>query len=950
MDDRYMEKQLKIFILNYLVLLLVLTPSATFATNNFVAWDKKGDQWLKQSSPHFSVNYLKQHQEIAERVLKTAEKVHNELHPFFNVSPSKPTQIILLDDIDYLRLHESTLEYGEIRLVMSPPTNNKVIELEDDWIHFFLAHEYSYILQMQLSQGTWRGLFISAEFTPAILLEGVAIYLEKINQQTTDSLSSSNFQMQMRMQVLDDNLKDLQKVIIRNREWPLTSTYIYGAYFIDYLVQTYGEDNLLRFLENYSQHLLSYPFLNRETNKVYDKNFLTLWQEFKLYLEEVFSEQIAALKQQEINGELLFDSPFIQLITNGKEGLLVNKISGEGRHKIQQYQGEHNRPKKWQTITPTNQLRALDSHPKAGLIMTRNLNYVDGHQYNDIFLYKEEKWERLTKQARFKDVRFMPDGNSLLATRIVKGLSELWAIKIDQPNKRVKLWQGKENIILGEFDIAPDAKYLIASIKAPLTQWKLAKFDLSSHKWHYLTQRNGHENSPQFLPDGTLVYSATYSGVSNIYQIDIGNLDNQTSPIKQLTNVIGGAFQPLWQPELGLVFQSYGKKSYMVRYIEHPKIINSLRLVEEIETVKPAPIVVQEIKLSEPVAYSTWDTVQPHSWLPILYVDEIRSLIGLNTYGGDALGRHNYELYALWDAQNQLASYSFEYRYDNRWSLGYLRDYKFKNVSLAVSAPNYEISTTQAYILERNHIFSAWEDKLSLHAGASMRFDNLFYQPTIVQTADLLEDNAKEITLGLALTFDNQEYYLNVPSVGWGHYYDFTFEENILDSDFSGQKYQTQWRSTWDLMGRTTISTRIAAGYSSNNAKKYALGGNDLKNEMNLFDRNSQAIRGYDDITLQGHRYFTQRVELNSWLGRFERNWGVFPLGMGDITGTLFLDSGAAWDKGESYEPITGVGAQIQLEFKLGYNYSLPINFGYAYGTDKNLGKDYLYLNFGSSY
>lgn len=936
-----MPVKIKYFtLLCFFLLPLLLVSPPLLANNNFVAWDKKGEKWLKQTSPHFSINYLENQQKNASKVLRIAEQVHQQLHPFFNVSPPERTEIVLLDDIDNLQLHDSTLEYGEIRLIMSPPTNNNIIEIEDDWLRIFLAHEYSYILQMQLAQGTWRGFFISAEFTPAMLLEGVAIYLEKHNQLSTERLSSSNFGMQMRMQVMSDQLLDLQKVIIRNREWPLTSTYIYGAYFIDYLAKTYGEKKLLMFLENYSQSLFSYILLNKETTKVYGKDFFTLWQAFKEHLKVEFSEQITTLQKNNVDGTLLSTSPFIQITTSDNAGLLVNKVSGEDRHVIQQYQQG-----KWQKFTPTNQLQSMDSHPEAGLITSRAIQYVDGHRFNDIFLYKNGDWTRLSERARFKHVRFMPNGKQVLATRIVAGLSELWQINLNDHKNAVKLWQGTENIVLGEFDIAPSGDYLVASVKYPLNEWKLVKFDLSSKQWENITHKKGHENSPEFLQDGSLIYSATYTGISNIY-----HLDHTLTTITQWTNVIGGAFQPIWQQDLGLVFQSYGEKNYMTRHIKDPKVIATLSLSDLQIEEKNVITVDDNIPLSEPSPYSTWATLQPHSWLPVLYVDEIRSLIGLNTYGGDALGRHNYEIYALWDAQNKLASYLFEYRYDNRWSLAYIRDYKFKNISLDQSNPHYQISTNQTYVFQRSHLASAWEDKLSVHAGVSMSFNDLLYQPDIIQNLQTIEADSREVTAGLALTFDNREYYLNVPAVGWGHYTDLTYEENIFDSDFNGQKYQTQWRATWDLPGRITLLTRLAAGYSNDQAKKYTLGGNNLQNEMSLFDRNSQAIRGYDDVALLGHIYATQRVELNAWLGRFERNWGLFPLGMGDIAGTLFIDSGSAWDRGNDYDPITGIGAQLQVEFKLGYNYSLPISLGYAYGTDDVLGKDYLYLNFGSNY
>jgi hypothetical protein len=52
--------------------------------------------------------------------------------------------------------------------------------------------------------------------------------------------------------------------------------------------------------------------------------------------------------------------------------------------------------------------------------------------------------------------------------------------------------------------------------------------------------------------------------------------------------------------------------------------------------------------------------------------------------------------------------------------------------------------------------------------------------------------------------------------------------------------------------------------------QKYTLGGNNLKNEISLFNRNSQAIRDYYDIAQLGQRYMTQRLEVNAWLGRFE--------------------------------------------------------------------------------
>jgi len=205
---------------------------------------------------------------------------------------------------------------------------------------------------------------------------------------------------------------------------------------------------------------------------------------------------------------------------------------------------------------------------------------------------------------------------------------------------------------------------------------------------------------------------------------------------------------------------------------------------------------------------------------------------------------------------------------------------------------------------------------------------------------------SNETLAGLALTYDNRETYLNVPGIGWGHYFDVVAETNeLFNSDFEGQKYQAQWQGTWDLPGRTTLSARLGAGYADDEAKSFRLGGSDLFEESRLFGRDTQALRGYDESVQRGHRYATQRLELKTWLTRFERNWSLYPVGLGDLSGSVFVDSGASWDSGDDIKQLTGVGVQMTLEAKLGYNLTLPITLGYAYGLDNEEGKDQVYLS-----
>jgi outer membrane translocation and assembly module TamA len=59
----------------------------------------------------------------------------------------------------------------------------------------------------------------------------------------------------------------------------------------------------------------------------------------------------------------------------------------------------------------------------------------------------------------------------------------------------------------------------------------------------------------------------------------------------------------------------------------------------------------------------------------------------------------------------------------------------------------------------------------------------------------------------------------------------------------------------------------------------------------------------------------------------------------------VFIDSGAAWNKSNDIQQLTGTGVQITIETKLGYGLTLPVTLGYAHGFDEDLGKEQFYLN-----
>lgn len=911
-----------------------------------VGWDEEGKDWLSQQSEHFSVHFVDGHQQSAAKVLDIAERVRQEQLPYFQSAPVERTEIVLVDDFDFSNGWATPLPFAQIRLFMSPPEDRGDLATSDDWLHLLIRHEYAHIMHMELATGVPKVLqkifgrqpfFFPHALTPSLLLEGLAVYLETNEELGYGRLQSSQYAMKMRMEVASGELKDLDQVAVADREWPLGYQYLYGAYFIQYLSQTYGEEKVQRFLQGYSRRIIPYFLINRTARQSFGKDFNALWLDFQAYLESEFAPQLTQLQQQSVAGKDLQLTPFLQVVTSSNHGLLVNRNNGEDRPEISSLNPQRG---EWIPLTASKDISDMSSHPQSGLAASRLIHYADGRSYNDLFIFHGGQWQQLTERQRFRKVRWMPGGRQLVASRKVAGISELWLLDTQQQPVQdpVRIWRGDSDTVLGAFDISPTGKELVAAVKRPEQGWNLEILNLETKAWRALTDTKAAESSPSYLPDGRIVFSADYDGVFDIYTLDENN-----GQLEQWTRELGGALQPVWQPGFGLVYQAYDSQGYQLRYLPEPLALSTQNVESLQGRYDYPPVIEQVVEKSKPESYSPWSTLRPRNWLPVVYIDDARTQLGALTYGSDALGRHSYQLTATWDVDNELADVNLSYLYDNRWMAAISSSHSYDKLTIDNSS-GYRITRDDDFLLQRNHIVTAFEDQLSLHAGGVLDKESLVSQPDFASMIAYRESN--ETLTGLALTFDNREGYLNVPGIGWGHYLDVVAETNALfDSDYEGQKYQAQWKGTWDLPGRTTLTARLAGGYADDEAKSFRLGGNDLFEEVRLFGRDTQALRGYDESVQRGHRYATQRLELETWLGRVERNWSLYPVGLGDLSGSLFVDSGAAWDSGKDRKQLTGIGAQITVEAKLGYNLTLPITLGYAYGLDNEQGKDEVYLS-----
>ena len=979
-----------------ILVMMIASVWITQATANFAAWDREEEgPWLTQESEHFVITYPANNAVLADKSLNIAERVHKELLPYFGSSPEEKTQMVLVDDFDVSNGWATFFPFAQIRLYTSPPDSIDGLEESDDWLHTLIRHEYVHVLHMEMASASpefLRNVFgrlvvlFPHSMTPSFMLEGLATYLETNEELEYGRLQSSYYAMQMRMEVASGDVKGLDDVSAPLREWPLGLQYLYGSYFYQFLADTYSDQKIKEYLQSYSRQIIPAILQNSIAEDTFGKGFPELWVEYQQWLENKFGPQIARLSaadnisiiegvsqnisqgtvtDYQANAEALFQD------VSSSQGNSFYFIANSGEDTPQLVRStKSDSVDALAEIERTRNVIAVDVNAQEEVVASRLIYWADGRGWADVFILNNGNWQALTQKQRLRNVRWI-NNDWMIASRKQFGISEL--VLLNKEGEQKSLWKADdEKSVIGDYDIADDGTYLIASIKRANQGWNIERLNLSGQEadivaelpWKAVTETKSVESSPQILPDGRILYSADYNDVYNVYVID-----PITKKLQQLTHMLGGAFAPKFvlssekNESDYIVFQAYTDEGFEFREIDfesnttRPSNVKETRVKptksekEELQydTLKgqlnyPNPYAIN-VEKGEVQDYQPWSTLAPTWWLPYYQATPEYTQIGLMTGGADALTRHVYAAQIGIDGQNKLANMNFTYTYDNRYLVAFDRSHDYVNVEGFNEEIDYIVEQDQ-WIFSRLNIVNAIEDQLSLNAAIVVQQEgslerNDLFSPQCLDGNFRLHDRCEKSLVGLGLRFDNRENYLNSPGYSHGRYLDLVIETNeLLTSDYEGQVIQAQWLELFDLPGRRSLSLQTLWGMTDNRGEQFTLGGENRSGEAVLFGRDELALRGYAPSTIGGQYYNINRISFTQWLARVEKGWKNYPIGLGDISSKLFIDYGSAWQDSSEAEYLTGAGVEVNVEVFTFYNLLLPISFTYAHGFDNKVGQD----------
>ena len=911
-------------------------------------------------TPHFSISFHQGEEESAKSLAPFAEKVYETLTAVIRHKPDLKTNVVLLDSVDYGNGFTTVVPDPRVTLYLTDWSTNLNPSKYDLWLKFVFLHEYVHVLHLDIVEGgmtLFRMIFGRVIFPngiePMFMTEGMAVYFETKYSEGGRG-KDPRWQMMMRMDVLEDNIKSIDQASVDTVLWPMGHlSYLYGVEFFEYLSQTYGEDKLITLAHVYGDFLFSMG-VDGAFLFTYRKHLSTLWEEWLDHLNSKFKMQKAKLGKL-TEPKLLTRSGYYNLKpkwSKGSDRVFYQQNNADNYPNIRAVDLKSGQDHKiFEGQVSANNL-SLDPAGKKLLFSKLDI-YRNYYTYRDLYSLDlaTGRLKRLTEGMRVSDADLSPDGAWLVLVENKLGTNTLMMMTIDGEDK-FEVCSPEANAQYFSPRWSPDGKRFVVAKWSPGGEQKLYLVEPQSGIQRRVTKGESltSEANPVFSPAGDYIFfDSDRTGIVNLYAYHLG-----TKRLFQVTNVIGGAMMPDVSPDgKKLAYVSYSSKGYDIAVMDiDPKEWMEIRpSVSALVTSRPSvssigmgtnsgtseqnrDVADTEKRDYETHDYNPWPTFMPKFWLPYEYFNENGSQMYVYTLGSDILDFHDLTLGLGYDFDARRLQYLL--RYINNQ---FLPQIAFMFTDTAVSY-GWEGSTLWmregtglvSLSLYDNRVFHEW-DRQAVAIG---------YEQTNITNISSLDAVSARPSLGnvngvfLAWRYLNARQYAKSisPEDGMDLALRLTLNSSALGSGYT----------------YTTYSGNLAAYFSSpleHHVLVPTLYGFYSKGDQlaqSNFSWRYLPIRGYPSTNLMGNKGALLSTEYCFPIAYLEKGLMYGYNYFDRIWGDLFYDiGGATSDPVSSLKLKRSYGAELNVDCLLFWYAGLDLGLGYVKGMDED-GEEKFYI------
>lgn len=944
--------------------------------------------WYTVKSPHFRVHYAAGLEDIAQRTTSSAEAVYRRLVPQLGWAPKQVTEIVVTDDTDAANGSANTIPYNTVRLFATAPDDMSPLGDYDNWINELVTHEYTHILQIDNTSGlpalgnaVLGKTYAPNQSQPRWILEGLAVVMES-EHTSGGRLRSSQFDMYLRADVLEDRLARLDQISNPARRWPGGNLwYLYGANFIGWIVDTYGPDTYGAVATDYGASVI--PFgINRAIRRVTGRTYEELYVGWRAYLQHRYAEQTRAVRARGLReGRQIthrgYNAASPRFVPNcgGTDGpgerLAYQRDDGDTTSGIYSVDIDAPDPDDTAQLLARGASRNVSFDDRCNLYFDNTAPSRRLYQFSDLFRQPagtrsvsglEHSRERLTAGERANASDVSHDGQWLTYVTNRAGTSTLRIAHFDAQHA---LEPAHALVPSARYEQAYTPRFSPDGARVAYSAWTRGGYrdirvvDVQTGTFFEVTHDRSIDQQPVWSADGkTLYFVSDRTGMANVYAYELA-----TGKLAQVTNVLTGAYMP--------AISNDGKRLVYVGY--HSKGFDLYELPLDPARFLPAPDPPDD-RLSpvEPGISHAWPTepynplptLRPHAWTFKYGDGSFGKELQITTNGSDVIGRHAFDLTIAVPTTTDVTSRSEPQAnanyYYNRLPFVF-RFGAFRGASLRGDYRYGLHSYNEPGIVTTEHLSGV---ATGISWGVPGEFDgqSVSLSYTIANYSRELPVGTRADPYSLA-TGEPFRGYIATLHLGYGYsnvqstVYGISAEKGFsigLGLDEAAHALGSE-RTLTAVQGVATayqlmpwghhhvLALALAGGTSLGSyGGQFSTGGfvNDsLYDQFNSVIRQSSfVLRGYKPGQFIGTTYNLLNTDYRFPIWYADRGLSTLPAFLRTLTGVLFFDYGGAYSKLDDAHPFEAfhgsVGGELWLDGVTSYFVQNNLRLGYAQRLD----------------